>query len=316
MYNSVMEFANQWTNADNLELDEISAVRIAKKSDAPAITRLLNGTRFTHYHVDWWVPVDWLGDAGFVVVQKETEAAQPPSLLMPRDEMLACLAVTADPPPAAWVRLTAVSPHLDPHDTLINMFAPVVEHLQKTAVTEVGWLVLNPWPLPVLPELGFTEFSGIETYTKNNLDLPSMKSVPELRIRSVVERDFEGLAALETAVFEPLWRFSKETLRLARRDAVSFDVAYLGDRLVGYQISSGGRFGAHLVRLTIAPDLQGYGIGTAIFAHAIKEYERRGYQHITLNTQVDNDASHRLYKKFGFSPSGEQMPLWVMEIKS
>ena len=309
-----MEFANQWANRDNLQLDEISAVRVAKKSDAPAITRLLNGTRFTHYHVDWWVPVDWLGDAGFVVVPKDNQATRKPSLLMPRDEMLACLAVTADPPPAAWVRLTAVSANLDPHSTLINMFAVVVEHLRETAVTEVGWLILNPWPIPVLPELGFEEFTVIETYMKNNLDLPLMKPVRELRIRPVAEGDFDGLAELETAVFDPLWRFSEATLKLARRDAGSFDVAYLGDRLVGYQISSGGRFGAHLVRLTIAPDLQGHGIGTAIFAHAIHEYDRRGYQHITLNTQVDNDASHRLYKKFGFSASGEQMPLWVMSV--
>jgi [ribosomal protein S18]-alanine N-acetyltransferase len=308
-----MEFANQRANRDNLQLDEISAVRVAKKSDAPAITRLLNGTRFTHYHVDWWVPVDWLGDAGFVVVPKDVaHKAKRPSFLLPRDELLACLAVTADPPPAAWVRLTAVSADLDPHDTLIQMFAPVVEHLRETAVTEVGWLVLTPWPIPVLPQLGFEEFTIIETYVKQNLELPPMKPVPDLRIRPVAEGDFDGLAALETAVFDPLWRFSKETLKLARRDAVSFDVAYLGDRLVGYQISSGGRFGAHLVRLTIAPDLQGHGIGTAIFAHAIQEYDRRGYQHITLNTQVDNDASHRLYKKFGFSAAGEQMPMWVM----
>jgi ribosomal-protein-alanine N-acetyltransferase len=312
-----MEFANQWSNPQNYELDEISGVRIAKKSDAAAITRLLNSTRFTHYHVDWRVPADWLGDAGFVVVSKDADVsleAHMPSLLLPRDEMLACLAVTPDPPPAAWVRFTAVSPQLDPHMALTNMFEAVKEHLQETAVTEVGWLVLDPWPLSILPDLGFEEFTVIETYVKKDLDLPAIKQVPDLLIRPVEKSDFEGLAALETAVFEPLWRFSKETLRLARRDAVSFDVAYLGDRLVGYQISSGGRFGAHLVRLTISPDLQGQGIGTAIFGHAIEEYQRRGYQHITLNTQVDNDASHRLYQKFGFSASDEKMPMWVMSV--
>ena len=312
-----MEFANQWPNPKNYELDEISGVRVAKKSDAAAITRLLNSTRFTHYHVDWRVPGDWLGDAGFVVVSKDAAVsleAHMPSLLLPRDEMLACLAVTPDPPPAAWVRFTAVSPQLDPHMALTNMFEVVKGHLQETAVTEVGWLVLDPWPLSILPDLGFEEFTVIETYVKKDLDLPEIKQVPDLLIRPVEKHDFEELAALETAVFEPLWRFSKETLRLAHRDAVSFDVAYLGDRLVGYQISSGGRFGAHLVRLMISPDLQGQGIGTAIFGHAIEEYQRRGYQHITLNTQVDNDASHRLYKKFGFSPSGEKMPMWVMSV--
>lgn len=314
-----MEFANQWPNPQNQEMDEILAVRVATKSDAPAVTRLLNATRLTHFHVDWRVPVDWLGDPGFVVIPKEEEVSledQVPSLLWPRNEIVACLAVTADPLPAAWVRLTAVSAQLDPHYTLTRMFDTVKEHLRETAVSEVGWLVLDPWPLPIMPDLGFEQFTVIETYIKKNFDLPSVKPVPDLLIRPVERSDFEMLAALETAVFEPLWRFSQETLQLARRDAVSFDVAFLGDRLVGYQISSGGRFGAHLVRLTIAPDLQGHGIGTALFAHAIEEYQRRGYQHITLNTQVDNDASHRLYKKFGFSASGEQMPLWVMPIAS
>jgi len=309
-----MEFANQWTSPSNLDTDKISEVRVAQKSDAPAMTRLLNSTKFTHYHVDWRLPVDWLGDAGFVVLLKESLGEHMASMLLPRDEMLACLAVTADPMPAAWVRLMAVSAQLDPHKTVVEMFEVVKEHLRKTAVTEVGWLVLNPWPVSILPELGFKEFNVIETYVKNNLDLPLMKPVSDLLIRPVEKGDFEELEALETAVFEPLWRLSKETLMIARRDAVSFDAAFLGDRLVGYQISSGGRFGAHLVRLTIAPNLQGRGIGTAIFAHAIEEYQRRGYQHITLNTQVDNDASHHLYEKFGFSKSGEQMPMWVMPV--
>lgn len=312
-----MEFANQWSNPHKLQIDEISEVRVAKKSDAAAITRLLNSARLTHYHVDWRLPVDWLGDAGFVVMPEGNEVvfeAQMPSFLPPREQMLACLAVTADPLPAAWVRLTAVSPHLDPYQALTEMFALAVEAMRQTAVTEIGWLVIDPWPIPFLPELGFEPLTVIETFIKNDLEIPSVKSVPDLVIRPVEDGDFEALADLETAVFEPLWRFSKETLKIAHRDAVSFDVAFLGDWLVGYQISSGGRFGAHLVRLTISPDLHGQGIGTAIFAHAIQEYQRRGYQHVTLNTQIDNAASHRLYKKFGFTTSHEKMPLWVMQL--
>ncbi|PID85024.1 MAG: hypothetical protein CSB13_10175 [Chloroflexi bacterium] len=315
VYNSVMESANQMLDPPNYELALLSALRVARTADAAAITRLLNSTRFAHYHVDWRLPVDWLGDPGFLVVPQDAEMKaerRMPGLLWARDEILACLVVTQDPAPAAWVRLAAVSAQLDLCVVLGEMFAVMTEYLRETAVTEVGWLVMDPWPIKVLPDLGFLEFSAIETYIKKDLERPLIKPVPDLRIRPVAVDDFERLAAMETAVFEPLWRFSQETLRLARRDAVSFDVALLDDLLVGYQISSGGRLGAHLVRLTIAPHMQGRGIGTAIFAHAIEGYQKRGYQHITLNTQIDNDASHHLYKKFGFSPSGEKFPLWVM----
>ena len=95
-----MEFANQMPNSPNHELTLMAAMRVAKKSDAPAITRLLNSTRFTHYHVDWRLPVDWLGDPGFLVlplVDDVKPGKHLPSLLWSHDEILACLVVTQDP---------------------------------------------------------------------------------------------------------------------------------------------------------------------------------------------------------------------------
>jgi predicted GNAT family acetyltransferase len=49
-------------------------------------------------------------------------------------------------------------------------------------------------------------------------------------------------------------------------------------------------------------------------AQTITGYRKHGGRYATLNTQADNTASHRLYKKFGFVPNGEVMPLWVLPI--
>ncbi|MFO7678909.1 MAG: GNAT family N-acetyltransferase [Chloroflexota bacterium] len=312
-----MEFANRWFDPNDVKFREVSEVRTAQKSDAVPITRLLHSTHFSHLHVDWRLPVDWLGDPGFVVMPMlpagDTSQAKM-DLVEPREKLLACLAVTADPLPASWVRLTAVSPELDVLTALSEMFAFVKTALRLTAVTEVGWLVLAHWPLPYLSALGFEQATVIETYRKDNLTVPRVKAPPDLLIRPVIETDYERLAELETAVFAPLWRFSVEALRLARREAVSFDVALLNDRLVGYQISSGGRYGAHLVRVCIMPEVQGQGVGTALLAQTIAGYRAMGFTHVTLNTQVDNPTSHHLYEKFGFRMTGEQMPLWVMSL--
>jgi RimJ/RimL family protein N-acetyltransferase len=49
-------------------------------------------------------------------------------------------------------------------------------------------------------------------------------------------------------------------------------------------------------------------------ARTITGYREHGGRYATLNTQADNAASHRLYKKFGFIPNGEVIPLWVLPI--
>lgn len=316
VYNSVMEFANQPTDVFDANVEQFSEIRLAQESDAVSISRLLNSTRFSHIHVDWHLPGDWLGDAGFLALpdRSDVEAKERPRLIEARERILACLAVTADPPPAAWVRLTAVSPELDVTSTLGALFARVQAQLCETGINEVGWLIVNPWPLPYLAALGFEPLTTIETYRKEGLEIPTVKEHTSLHVRTVKDSDYVKLAVLEKEVFEPLWRLSADTLRLARREALSFDVAYLDDRLVGYQISTGGRFGAHLVRVCIAPDVQGQGVGTSLLAHTIREYRAHNFDYVTLNTQVDNPTSHHLYEKFGFEATGEKMPLWVMTL--
>jgi ribosomal-protein-alanine N-acetyltransferase len=73
----------------------------------------------------------------------------------------------------------------------------------------------------------------------------------------------------------------------------------------------GPRHAAHLVRLTINPGMQGYGIGSALLAHALRSYRQQGIRQVTLNTQTDNKAAQRLYAKFGFQPQGSIYNIWT-----
>jgi len=81
--------------------------------------------------------------------------------------------------------------------------------------------------------------------------------------------------------------------------------------LVGYELSTPTKAGAHLVRLVVRPWLHGRGVGSALLAQAIRGYQARGLTHVTLNTQVDNKPSQILYRKFGFVPTGEKTPVWT-----
>ncbi|GJM42488.1 MAG: hypothetical protein DHS20C20_27700 [Ardenticatenaceae bacterium] len=314
MYNSVMELANLWAR----ERGNFEDIRVATKSDAGAILRLLQTAVYSHLHVDWYLPGDWIGASGFVVVPKNEKTASSNSLtaklFQDRNDLFACLAATADPPPAAWVRVAAFSDAKNAKETLARLFANVVPALRQQGITQLAWLAVEEWPLPWLPQFGFYPGSYIETYVKEDRYLPDVVSVPGLTIRQVYSTDFEALADLEKASFAPLWRQSAQALAVARPQAFSFDVALLDDEIVGYQLSAKAEAGAHLVRLTVHPEKHGLGIGSALLKHAFAYYYKRGLYTISLNTQVENRASQKLYQKFGFEPTQQRMPIWLLDI--
>lgn len=307
-----MELANLWPRSSN----NADGVRVATRADAAAIMDLLHKATYRHYHVDWYVPGDWLGSPGFVVQPdpEQSRSSVTARLLGGRQRLRACLAAAADPLPAAWVRVAAITNGERSQDILPALLQVAATNLGREGVTELAWLAVEKWPNSWLPELGFECANEIETYIKEDKAIPRLDPVSGLRIRPVLDRDLEALARLEAAAFAPLWRHSARGLGIARGQAFSFDVALLDDEIVGFQLSAAGSQGAHLVRMTISPQWQRIGIGSALLAHTLDHYYRQGLTHVSLNTQVDNTASQRLYGKFGFQASGERLPVWVRQL--
>jgi RimJ/RimL family protein N-acetyltransferase len=48
---------------------------------------------------------------------------------------------------------------------------------------------------------------------------------------------------------------------------------------------------------------------------ALRAFWRRGARQVTLNTQVDNHRSRRLYRRFGFEPTGDVVTAWELRIE-
>ncbi len=309
-----MELANL-ANNDNMSPPEI---RFATKSDASHINQLLQTAPYRHLHVDWHLPVDWIGAKTFLVQTQTEQRSQKLTLtnqlFEPKMDMQACLAITPDPLPAAWVRLAAVQATHDPQDLLYKLLTPILKTLKDRGVTEIGWLPIESWPEQLFSELGFSQQNQIITYRKVDVEIPSTALREDVVIRPVKIRDMERLADIEALAFDPLWRHSAQTLTTARSQAFSFDVAIIDEQIVGFQLSARGRHGAHLARLTVDPGFHGQGIGSTLLAHAFAGYHKSGLVEVSLNTPVDNIASQILYKKFGFVAVQDIFPVWVMNL--
>jgi len=277
-------------------------VRPATRADAGAIQRLLRLGAYIHLHVDWHVPGDWLGTPGFVVYARDASADAD------TDTIVACLAVGADPLPAAWVRVAATRT-VAAYDQCAAMWAAVLAGLEPE-ITEVAWFITDNWPLRWLDRLGFTLVSTVLGFRKSDLEPVSVSAPRGLDIRPALVEELPALAEMEAAAFEPRWRHSAQSLYLAWRQSLSFDVATLDGRPVGFQFSTGGNGNAHLARMTVDPQWQGLGIGGALMAQALEGYRQRKVRTVTLNTQEDNLVSQQLYGRFGFRPTGQKYPVW------
>lgn len=294
VYNSPMQLANSARDPR----PSSSHVRAAVRADAAALQRLLRDAAFVHLHADWHMPGDWLGEPGFVVHME------------PATERLdGCLVIAADPAPAAWVRVAATKPE-DGFPLLLDMLDAALLQLPPE-VDEIAWFVTDEWPDAWLEGLGFNLINQVITFEKKDLRIAPYRAPAGLQIRPVRMEDFPVLAAMEAEAFEPIWRHSAEGLVLAWRQSVLFDVALLDGELVGFQFSTRTYSGAHLARMTVRPDRQGQGIGAALLAEAIGQFEAKKLRIVSLNTQFDNHASQRLYRRFGFVESGQSFPVWA-----
>jgi ribosomal protein S18 acetylase RimI-like enzyme len=126
--------------------------------------------------------------------------------------------------------------------------------------------------------------------------------------------DLPAVVGVDSSAFEPLWQNSFDALKKAYAQALYATVAETSDGLIGYQLSTGNPLGAHLARLAVRPGSQGAGVGAALVRDLILHLKEGGRPHITVNTQGDNLASQALYRKLGFTLTGERYPVFVYPV--
>jgi len=129
-------------------------------------------------------------------------------------------------------------------------------------------------------------------------------------LRPLAESDLPAAEQVDAEAFDPLWHISLDNLRRAFSQAIVATVIESQGRLLGYQLSTGKPLGAHLARLAVRKEAQGFGLGAALVADLLGQMRRRGAGLITVNTQNDNHASLAVYRKMGFLRTGEEYPVF------
>jgi len=246
----------------------------------------------------WWE--EHLTDELFTVIER-------------KGIVMGALFAWPDESPVAWVRLAALDDALGVDEWLNVALPSVLDRLRHRGTHKLAWMDYGGWAGSYLRAHGFKRLTEVMTLAKLDRVLPDT-SGGNTRLRLASDTDIPAIVVVDQAALPPHWWHSVTTIR--RRDVTPHHlaVAKVAGAVVGYAEGELRLPAAHLNRIAVHPDHQGHGIGALLLRDALRVFWKRGVERVTLNTQSDNRRSQRLYRRFGFEPTGELVTAWEYQL--
>ncbi len=274
-------------------MDEIDFnIRSVTISDRSRLANLIHFGSHIHQHLDWKPPLEWIGREPYFLIEKN-------------DGLIAALACPPELPDITWVRLFAVSPNISVNRAWSLLWDATKAEFTHTGKTHVAALSLQSWFNEILEATDFEHTDNVIVLIWNSTNPIPQPQINEIIIRPMLQEDLAVIVEIDNSTFELEWRNSLESLELAFQQASLATLALAGEEIIGYQFSTSSAMGGHLARLAVKTSMQSKGIGYQLVYDVIKQFRRRGINHITVNTQQNNHASLALYAKAGFNTTGE-----------
>jgi [ribosomal protein S18]-alanine N-acetyltransferase len=278
------------------------SIRPLVEQDRQQLASLIHFETHVHRHLDWRSPLEWFGFSPCLVAEQD-------------GKLVATLVSPADPPEIAWIRLFAVSFEIDVKNAWNVLWTAARAQLSQTPEVVIAAIPLQKWFNALLEASGFQHTTDVNMLVwERGIHIPDGEGFP-LFLRSMNQDDLPEVEKLDKAAFGSLWRNSLDSLKLAYKQSAVATVVEVNDKVVGYQISTASPMGGHLARLAVYPEQQGKGIGYGLVVDTLSQFNRRGAQRVTVNTQQDNLASISLYTKAGFRKTREQYPVYLHQIE-
>jgi [ribosomal protein S18]-alanine N-acetyltransferase len=274
-------------------------VRRAVAQDHRQISSLIFQESNTHRHLDWRTAIEWIGAQNFWVLEDN-------------GMIVATLACPEDPPDVAWIRLFSHHTHLSGPEAWSAIWEiACAEIYSSNPRAQVASIVMKQWFHSLLLQSGFESRVNITLLELRTGSYLPPRLNQNIHIRPMQETDLLDVEQVDREAFGDFWHNTLDSLQRARGQSFHSSVAEDESGVIGYQISTGNPFGAHLARLGVRPEAQNKGVGSALVHDLIEQAGALQSGRLSVNTQDDNLASLRLYQKLGFTRTGEYYPVFT-----
>ena len=143
-------------------------------------------------------------------------------------------------------------------------------------------------------------------------EMPTASEKEGVEIVRFKKKYLDAVLHLDATAFDDFWRLDARAITTIATSCFrnAFLVAREGNEILGY-IAGGvnGHLG-YLQRVGVHEKWQGEGIGEALVSRLLNELHNIGAKIVMVNTQQDNQAALRLYRKMGFAETPE--PRFIM----
>lgn len=274
-----------------------SQIAKASPEDFDRLANFLNVKNLIYRHLDWFGVLDWLGGQAYLIDQID-------------DDIQAFICATPENSETAWLRAFGVKKDLDPYLPWQKLLKNSIDILRKKNIKRLAGLGLHPWFETLLAKSNFYNHQNIVVLEWKNKFPSKATNGKNIIIRMMRPEDLPIVVIIDQCAFPSLWQNSLAGLKRAfEMQGISTVAVHNGD-IVGYQISTTMTIYGHLARLAVLPEYQRQGVAFALVYDLLEKFEERGLWRVTVNTQSDNIPSLKLYKKFGFKRTGEEIPTY------
>jgi len=214
------------------------------------------------------------------------------------------------------VRLFVYAGHWSAENAWNILWSTAKYDIARLGGATVTAIAMQPWFQTLLAANGFINHQQIVMLEWHGFASQpwAAREAEGIRVRRMTESDLPQVERTDAASFHPLWQNPLGSLQRALSQSLSATVAEDKQGIIGYQISTGGGQRAHLARLAVHPTAQGRGVGKALLSDLFRMLTQQGISRLTVNTQNDNVTSLNLYHKMGFVRTGEQYPVYTLEV--
>ena len=260
-------------------------------------------SQWTHKHLDWYKTGQWIDrEEGIIYLAWQDE------------KLVGYIGLSLPLHGASWIRLLGVRDGCVPRPIIEQLWHAVESHGLRMGINKFAVLMVTHWLAAYMGSLGFNYLEDIVTLSRTNQTLPPTPTSP-VKVYSANSEDLSIITRIDQLAFHPPWQMTQHDLWQAYRISASATVAILDDEIVGYQISTRSRAIGHLARLAVMPNSQGKRVGSMLMHELLSKFDQRGIKSVTVNTQVSNGSSHRLYSYYGFQRNGFDLAVWQKDIE-
>ena len=277
-------------------------ISACERQHRSALLDLARHSPWTHKHLDWHSAEQWL-DRGLGHV----------ALAWQGDELLGYIGLSQPIAGWSWIRLLGIRDGRMPGRIIRDLWGAAEALCAAQGIANVLILMIANWLPAYFRELGFSHADDIITMSQIGGGLPAAPA-PPLQIRAAHDEDLDSILRIDRLAFAPPWQLTKWDMRGARRDASSMTAAELDGKLIAYQLSTRQDNLGHLARLAVHPAYRRQGIASALLQRLLVDFNRRNLTELSVNTQLSNPASQRLYERFGFYRNGYDIELWRKQL--